>query len=39
MSIFKWIETWYNRNRRHSVLNYKTINEFELEINNHKLAA
>ncbi|MGB5944230.1 MAG: IS3 family transposase [Leeuwenhoekiella sp.] len=39
LSIFKWIETWYNRNRRHSALNYKTINEFELEINNHKLAA
>jgi len=39
LSIFKWIETWYNRNRRHSVLNYKTINEFELEIKNHKLEA
>ena len=32
ISIFKWIETWYNRNRRHSALNYKTINELELEI-------
>jgi transposase InsO family protein len=39
MSIFKWIEACYNRNRRHPVLNYKTINEFELEINNRKLAA
>ncbi len=39
ISIFKWIETWYNRNRRHSALNYKTINELELEIHNQKLAA
>ena len=39
ISIFMWIETWYNRNRRHSALNYKTINELELEINNQKLAA
>lgn len=39
ISIFKWIETWYNRNRIHSALNYKTINEHELEINNKNLAA
>ena len=39
ISIFQWIETWYNRNRRHSALNYKTIKEFELENINHKLAA
>lgn len=39
ISIFKWIETWYNRNRRHSALNYKTINELELEINYKTLAA
>jgi len=39
MSIFKWIETWYNRNRRHSALNYKTIMEFELENINYKQAA
>ncbi len=32
MSIIKWIETWYNRKRRHSALNYKTISEIELEI-------
>ena len=38
ISIFKWIET-YNRNKRHSALNYKTINELELEINNQNLAA
>lgn len=29
VSIFEWIETWYNRNRRHSALGYLTINEFE----------
>jgi putative transposase len=39
ISIFTWIETWYNRNRRHSALNYKTINEFELENNNYKQVA
>ena len=39
ISIFKWIETWYNRNRRHSALNYKTINELELEIKYEQLVA
>lgn len=39
LSIFEWIETWYNKKRRHSYLNYKTINEFELNMYNHKLAA
>jgi len=29
ISIFEWIETWYNRNRRHSALANLTINEFE----------
>jgi transposase InsO family protein len=28
LSIFEWIETWYNRNRRHSALGNLTINEF-----------
>lgn len=23
VSIFKWIETWYNKKRRHSALNFK----------------
>ena len=27
-SIFEWIESWYNRKRRHSALGYKTIEEF-----------
>jgi len=29
LSIFEWIESWYNRQRRHSALGYKTIEEFE----------
>lgn len=27
--IFKWIETWYNRQRRHSALDYMTPDEYE----------
>jgi len=29
LSIFEWIESWYNRQRRHSALGYKTIEEYE----------
>jgi len=29
LSVFEWIETWYNRQRRHSALGNLTINEFE----------
>lgn len=29
LSIFEWIETWYNVNRRHSALGNMTIREFE----------
>jgi transposase InsO family protein len=32
-SIFKWIECWYNRKRRHSALGYKSPDEFERELN------
>jgi len=39
LSIFQWIETWYNNKRRHSFLGNKTIKEFELDIYNNKLAA
>jgi len=34
LSIFEWIESWYNRRRRHSALGYQTIEE--LEKNNYK---
>jgi len=39
LSIFTWIETWYNRKRRHSALGYKTIEEFEILTNNKQIAA
>ena len=39
LSVFTWIETWYNKNRIHSFLGYKTINEFEIEMYNQKLVA
>ncbi len=29
LDVFEWIETWYNKNRRHSALGNLTINEFE----------
>ena len=29
LDVFQWIETWYNRNRRHSALGNLTICEFE----------
>jgi len=39
VSIFEWIETWYNRHRRHSALGYMTIEEFETTNSNFKNAA
>ncbi len=39
LSVFQWIETWYNRRRIHSTLGYKTIEEFETEMSNQKIAA
>lgn len=33
VQIFEYIEIWYNRKRRHSALNYKTIEEFNNQIN------
>ncbi|WP_140487002.1 IS3 family transposase [Flavobacterium sp. GSA192] len=33
LEIFVYIEIWYNRKRRHSVLNYKKIEEFNNQIN------
>ena len=34
LSVFKWIETWYNRKRLHSALGLKSIEEFEQQMNN-----
>jgi transposase InsO family protein len=39
LSIFDWIESWYNRTRRHSALGYNTIEEFERINSNFKNAA
>ncbi len=33
LEIFEHIEIWYNRKRRHSALNYPTIEEFSNQIN------
>ena len=39
LSVFQWIETWYNTNRIHSSLGYKSIKEFGKSIKNENLAA
>lgn len=39
LSIFQWIEAWYNKRRIHSTLGYKTISEFEMQMLNQKIAA
>lgn len=39
LEIFEYIEIWYNRKRRHSALNYMTINEFNNQSNNYKNVA
>jgi transposase InsO family protein len=33
LEVFEYIEIWYNRKRRHSALNYATIEEFNNQIN------
>lgn len=33
LSLFEWIETWYNRHRRHSALGNLTIVEYEQKMN------
>lgn len=38
LSAFKWIETWYNRKRLYSALGLKSIEEFEKQKKNQKLA-
>ena len=32
LEVFEYIEIWYNRKRRHSALNYATIEEFNNQI-------
>ena len=32
-SIFKYIECWYNRKRRHSSIGYKSPEQFEANLN------
>ncbi len=39
LDIFEFIEIWYNRKRRHSALDYKTIEEFWKQKNNLKNVA
>lgn len=39
VEIFEYIEIWYNQKRRHSALNYMTINEFNNQTNNYKNVA
>ncbi len=39
LEIFEYIEIFYNRNRRNSALDYKTIEEFNNQNNFYKLVA
>jgi len=39
LQIFEYIEIWYNQKRRHSALNYMTINEFNNQNNIYKNVA
>jgi putative transposase len=39
LEIFEYIEIWYNKKRRHSALNYKTIEEFNNQNNFYKIGA
>jgi putative transposase len=39
LDLFEFIETWYNRKRRHSALEYKDIEEFWNHKNNFKNVA
>ncbi|WP_418888313.1 IS3 family transposase [Maribacter arcticus] len=38
LSVFQWIETWYNRRRMHATFEYKSIEEFEIEMFNQNVA-
>ena len=39
LSVFQWIETWYNRRRIHSTLGNKSKMQFEKEMNQYHVAA
>jgi transposase InsO family protein len=39
LEIFVYIEIWYNKKRRHSALNYKTLKEFNNQNNIYKNVA
>ncbi len=39
LEIFEYIAIWYNKKRRHSTLNYKTIEEFNNQNNIYKNVA
>ncbi|MCP4124474.1 MAG: IS3 family transposase [Bacteroidetes bacterium] len=39
LSVFEYIETWYNINRRHSALNYMTPIEYQTFLQNRNMAA
>jgi len=38
-AIFAYIETWYNRERRHSSLGYRSPVQYEAEVLNRRVAA
>jgi transposase InsO family protein len=38
-AIFEFIEVWYNRERRHSTLGYRSPVQYEAEVLNHRVAA
>ncbi len=37
MAVFAYIETWYNTQRRHSSIGYRSLAEFEQPLLNHKM--
>jgi putative transposase len=39
LQIFEYLEIWYNQKRKHSALNYRTIKEFNNQLNKYKNVA
>ncbi len=39
LSVFQWIETWYNKKRLHSALGLKSIEKIEQQMKHQKLVA